>query len=65
MIDIGPDSNRYCGWVDYRGYWVSDSILRNKLQEIANYFCATLYLTSGDRWGGGQSLVIITNTALC
>jgi len=56
---INADKTGKCtAWVDYGPYWVSDSLVRSKLQEIANYFCNTLYLTSGDRWGSGSSLVM-------
>ena len=48
-----------CPSLFYQGNTVSDSTLRNKLEEIADYFCSRLWVTSGDRNGGGGSLVSI------
>ena len=36
---------------------MSDSQVRSKLSEIADYFCTRLWLTSGDRNWGTTSLV--------
>lgn len=45
------------GYVDYRGLRVSDSQVRQKLQEIANLYGKRVWLTSGDRRGTGSSHV--------
>lgn len=43
--------------MDYRGFKVSDRIVREKLEEIADLFGRRLWVTSGDRTGTGPSHV--------